>query len=272
MRKHFPKIVWQVIKFTGLFYVIGGILLYFFQHFLLFQPVKLPSSHTFSFHCRFKEENITAGNRNINLVKFFSDTPRKGIVLYFHGNRQNIERYAPYAPYFTRNGYDVWMMDYPGYGKSTGKLSEENLYADALLLYNMAVQETVGSSIVLYGKSLGTGIAAQLASIKEARRLILETPYFSMSSLFSHYAPFYPNLNKYKLPTYAYLSKANMPVTILHGTADKVIPYTQAVKLNRLLPKEVTLVTFKWGTHNNLPSFPLYHHVIDSLLKYETRF
>jgi alpha-beta hydrolase superfamily lysophospholipase len=56
----------------------------------------------------------------------------KGVVLYFHGNKRNIERYASFAPYFTRNNYDVWMIDYPGFGKSTGERTEKILYRDAL--------------------------------------------------------------------------------------------------------------------------------------------
>src|SRR4030095_6807033 len=126
----------------------------------------------------FKELNLAINEeKNISIVQFtVPDSVRKGIVLYFHGNRQNINRYAPNAKYFTKNDYEVWMIDYPGYGKSTGKRTENALYEDALQFYNLAMQTEPSEHIVIYGKSLGTGVAAQLASKRECRNLVLETP------------------------------------------------------------------------------------------------
>jgi pimeloyl-ACP methyl ester carboxylesterase len=159
------------------------------------------------------------------------------------------------------------MIDYPGYGKSTGKRSEQALYDDALLFYKMAKGQVSAEHIILYGKSLGTGIAAQLASVRDCRRLILETPYYSMDALARHYFFIYPvmPMTKYALPTYKYFEYINAPVTIFHGTRDEVIPYKQSRWLVAKKPG-TELISIEKGKHNNLPVFPLFQHKLDSLL------
>ena len=187
------KKLWRVFRILFSVYVIGGIVLYFLQDIIIFHPKPLPFNHTFSFNNAFKEINISPdGKRNVNIVQFFPDKKAKGIVLYFHGNMTNIERYAKFAPYFTKNDYEVWMIDYPGYGKTTGKRSEKTMYEDALLLYKLAIEKTSADSIIIYGKSLGTGVASYLASLKPCKKIILETPYYSMTSMSQSYVPIYP--------------------------------------------------------------------------------
>ena len=106
---------------------------------------------------------------NLNIVQFFTkDSMPKGVVLYFHGNRDNVNRYARYAANFTKHGYEIWMTDYPGYGKTTGKLTEEKLYIQAKEVYKLANSKFGKDSIIVYGKSLGSGIASYLASKKPA--------------------------------------------------------------------------------------------------------
>ena len=162
------------------------------------------------------------------MIKFFPvDSVRRGVVVYFHGNRENIERYAKFANNFTKHGYEVWMEDYPGFGKSTGERTEKKLYEQALQIQKMAAAKYGKDSIIIYGKSLGTGIAAYVAAGSDNQRLILETPYYSIPSLFGCYAPIYPtgSMSTYQIPTYKYLQDVHYPVTIFHGTKDDVIPY-----------------------------------------------
>jgi pimeloyl-ACP methyl ester carboxylesterase len=172
-------------------YFIGGATLYFLQDKIMFRAEKLPADHKFSFPLPFKEINLAVtADKNLSVIQFtVPDSLCKGVVLYFHGNKKNIERYAPYASIFTRHNYEVWMMDYPGYGKSTGERTEEILYKDALTLYKMARGRFSKDSIILYGKSLGTGIASQLASVRNAKRLILETPYYDFPNMLPSIPP-----------------------------------------------------------------------------------
>ncbi len=269
MNKLWLKKTWKWFKIVALIYIMLGIILFFLQDKLIFHPTKLPADYKYQFEIPFNEVDIVVNDKkNINIVQFtVPDSIRKGIVLYFHGNRTNISRYAKYAPHFTRNGYEVWMMDYPGYGKSTGKRTEQTLYDDALLFYKMAISKVSIEHIIIYGKSLGSGIAAQLASVRECRRLILETPYYSMSALAKHYFFLYPVLPmaKYTMPTYQHLEYIKAPTTIFHGTNDALIPYKQARWLAE--KKQGTeLITIEKGKHNNLGDFPLFQQKLDSLL------
>ena len=250
-------------------YVAIGIALYFLQDKFLFHPRKLPADYQYQFNVPFRETIIpVSAQKNLSYVQFsVPDSVFKGIVLYFHGNRENINRYAPFAGNFTSRGYEVWMMDYPGFGKSTGNRTEKGMYEDALTLYRIAIKKVAADSIIIYGKSLGTGIASQLASIRDCRRLILETPYYSMDALARHYFFMYPviSMSKYSFPTHAYLERTQVPVCIFHGTRDRVIPYSQSKRLTKKRPG-IELVTIEKGRHNDLSNFPLFQDKLDSLL------
>ncbi len=247
-----------------------GIALYYLQEKLMFHPEPLPRDYIYNFNIPFKEINIPMNSRDtLNLVQFFPKAGIvKGVVLYFHGNRGNINRYVKYAQNFTKNDYEVWMADYPGYGKTTGKLSEENLYKQALEVYKLAHSKFSEDSIIIFGKSLGSGIASWLASKKSCKRLILETPYYSMPDLFSHYAPIYPTaaMAHFKFPTFRYLQEVKAPVTIFHGNEDDVIPYDKGYKLTKEFKPGDELITIEKGKHNNLNDFPQFRKKLDSLL------
>lgn len=263
------KRAWKILKIVTLVYVGLGIILYFTQSLFIFHPKKLHGDYNFDFPIPFKEVNIpVTKEKNISIVQFtVPDSARKGVVLYFHGNRENIKRYAKYAPLFTKNQYEVWMIDYPGYGKSTGKRSEKVLYEDALTFYKMANSRFPAEKIIIYGKSLGTGIASQLAMVRDCQRLILETPYYSMDALARHYFPIYPvmPLSKYSIPTHEYFEFIGEPITIFHGTRDRVVPYKHSKWLLKKKPG-VELITIEKGKHNNLVEFPVFINKLDSLL------
>ena len=112
-------ILFRWIKIIVLLYSLIGIALYYLQERFLFHPEKLEASYRYHFPVPFEELNIPFNTTDtVSMVKFFpADSVRKGVVLYFHGNRENISRYAKFADNFTKNGYEVWMEDYPGYGK-----------------------------------------------------------------------------------------------------------------------------------------------------------
>lgn len=270
MKSPLLKKIGKWFRIAVLAYILAGAVLFAFQEKLIFHPQKLPVDYQYRFDLPFRQIDLPiTDEKNLSIVQFtVPDSLRKGVVLYFHGNRKNINRYAPYASSFTRQGYEVWMMDYPGFGKSTGTRSEKILYEDALTLYRMAISRFPAEQIILYGKSLGTGIAAQLASVRDCRRLILETPYYSMDALARHYFFMYPviPLTKYALPTHEHFRYIKAPVTIFHGTRDQVIPFKHARWLKELKPG-TELVRLDGGKHNNLPDFELFRSKLDSLLQ-----
>jgi hypothetical protein len=237
----------------------------------MFHPRPLASDHKFIFPGKFEELNIPINSTDtINLVKFFPQlVPAKGLIIYFHGNRDNVERYAKFTDIFLRNGYEVWIPDYPGYGKSRGDLSEQNLYTFGWAVRKLAAVNYGDDSVIIYGKSLGSGIAAYSATLMPAKMLILETPYYSMREVFRTYGWMYPidRLIKYELPTYKYLDGLKLPVVIFHGTDDGVIRYSNAAKLKPFLKSSDEFYTISGGSHNTINLDEKYFQVMDSLLR-----
>lgn len=263
------KIYRFTIVFTLIYYSVG-IALYHLQEKFLFHPKALPQDFQFRFDIPFKEVNIPMNKTDtLNLIQFFpNDSTPKGVVIYFHGNSDNVTRYAKHASDFTKRGYEVWMPDYPTYGKTTGKLTEENMYWQGEEVYKLAHSKFSADSIIVYGKSLGSGVASHIAANYECKRLILETPFYSVPSLFSHYAPIYPvnRMSHFKFPVGENLKEVKAPVTIFHGTSDRVISYDNASKLKKVLKPGDEFITIENGTHNNLTDSPLFQSKLDSVL------
>ncbi len=263
----------KIYRFTIIFtliYCSVGIALYHLQEKLLFHPKALPQDFQFRFDIPFKEVNIPmTETENLNLIQFSpNDSVPKGVVIYFHGNSDNVTRYAQYAPDFTKHGYEVWMPDYPTYGKTTGKLTEENFYKQAKEVYKLAHSKFSADSIIVYGKSLGSGVASHITANYDCKRLILETPFYSIPSLLRHYAPIYPvkSMSHFKFPVAENVKEVKVPVTIFHGTDDKVIPYQNASGLKEVLKPGDEFITIEGGTHNNLVNYPLFRSKLDSVL------
>lgn len=270
------KLVWRWVKIALLLYGIVGIAAYYLQERLIFQPTAAGRQVVYNFQGQPHTELNLAYDKetNLNIIEFQAvdrskDSLAKGVVLYFHGNGGNVGRYGRHATDFTVTGYEVWMIDYPGYGKSTGVCSEQKLYDYALVFYKLARSRWKPSQIILYGRSLGTGIAAELASVRDCRRLILESPYYSMTSLGGYYLPLYPwsRLLHYHFPTYSYLPAVTAPITIFHGSRDRTIPYSNAQRLRPLLKDGDEFVTIDGGGHDDLHAFPLFRQKLDSVLK-----
>src|SRR5688500_1588033 len=106
---------WRWLKIAIIIYCAVGIALYYLQDYILFHPVQINRRATYNFKMPHKEINIPYSTTSIiNIVQFLvPDSSVKGVVLYFHGNKKNISWYSKFSPYFTRNGYEVWMIDYP---------------------------------------------------------------------------------------------------------------------------------------------------------------
>lgn len=258
------------IKLCIIIYCLIGIGIYYFQETIIFQPTVFAADSSYGFKQAYQEKNIDLdADTRFNLMQYtVPDSLRKGVVLYFHGNKGNVKRYNRFVNRFLQHGYEVWMGDYPGYGKSTGKISEAVLYEESLQLYKLARNQYRPDQIIIYGKSLGSGIAAQLASVRDCKRLILETPYYSLTSLSRIYLWMFPLdlLMHYHIPTHDYLTKVTAPVSIFHGTSDGVVPYFNAKRLKAFLKKGDEFITIEGGSHRDLNRFPLMQQKLDSLL------
>jgi alpha-beta hydrolase superfamily lysophospholipase len=190
-------------------YIAISTALYYLQDYMLFKPEKLPIDFQFDYENQeTKEYNLeTRDGATINGLRFFPKGESKGVVLYLKGNSKSIKGWGKFAVDFTRHGYNVLMVDYRGFGKSTGRRSQKAIKRDLQLVYNKLKEQTTEDRIILYGRSLGSGFAAKLASMNHPKMLVLDAPYYSLTKVTARYAPFMPLslLLKYPLPTYKWL-------------------------------------------------------------------
>lgn len=243
-------------------YIVISVLLYFLQDLLLFKPEKLAKDFQFHYENQeIDEYNITTRDGAIINGLHFKAKNSKGVVFYLKGNSKSIKGWGKFAVDFTRLNYDVIMVDYRGFGKSTGRRTQKSIKRDLQVVYNKIKENIKEKHIILYGRSLGSGFAAKLASMNNPKMLILDAPYYSLSKVAKRYIPFMPLslLIKFPMPTYKWLKYVNCPIHIIHGTDDKLIPYKTSIKLSKIKPKSTTLYTVIGGGHKNLNTFESYH-------------
>ncbi len=250
-------------------YITMLIIVYLVQEKFIFKPEKLHALFQFKYDVPFKELffEVKPGVR-INGLHFFRESP-KGLVLYFHGNSRSIKGWARYAKDFYRYDYDVLMVDYRGFGKSTGKRSEVDMLNDMQFVYDTLMLQYQQQHIIVYGRSIGSGFAAKIASDNSPRYLILDAPFYNFTDVIERFLPILPIrwVIRYRLRTDKWIMHVNCHTYILHGTKDRLIPISHSEKLLALNPRKITLIRIHGGSHNNLPSFPEYHNFIRDILK-----
>lgn len=205
----------------------------------------------------------------INGLHFFRENA-KGLVLYFHGNSRSIKGWAKYARDFYRYDYDVVLVDYRGFGKSTGKRSESDMLKDMQFVYDRLKEKYDESHLIVYGRSLGSGFATKLAADNNPRYLILDAPYLNFIKVIERFLPILPVrwVLRFHLRTDRWLKNVRCHTYILHGTRDRLIPIQHSEALQRIQPDRITLIRIEGGGHNNLPLFDKYHNFIRDILKY----
>ena len=250
--------------------IIAGIIFAFYllQEALIFNPIKLNRDFKFHFTLPFVERWFKINDQvELNAIHFKVENP-KGLIFYLHGNAENVKYYGEEIQHLTEYGYDIFLYDYRGFGKSTGKIKREReMQRDAKEIYHQMILEYTEDKVIIYGYSLGTGIASRLASNNSPKALILETPYYNFIDLIRCHKAYLPAdlITKYKFRTDRYLTDVESPIYLFHGTEDKQIPYKSALKLKQLHLKS-NLITIEGGTHNDLMSFPEFKKAIAEIL------
>lgn len=257
------KIILTVI---GL-YLISCIGLYFIQDKLIFFPQKLAKNYTFQFPGNYEELNFTTTDNKLLNGILFKVENSKGLIFYLHGNGGALNSWGNIAELYTNLQYDIFILDYRGYGKSEGSIiNEEQLFKDNQLVYNTLKKRYQEQNIIILGYSLGTGLAAKLASENKPKELILQAPYYNFKDIVLSKSVFIPTfILKYKFLTNQYLAKCNMPITIFHGTEDNVSYYGSSTKLKKDYPK-INLITLKNQGHNNISAHPKYKSALQKIL------
>ncbi len=244
---------------------ISTTMLYILQEKLIFLPTKLPANYTYRFDQPFEEVFLDAPDgARLNALHFQVKNP-KGVVLYFHGNAGDLSRWGQIVSIFPELGYDAFVMDYRTYGKSTGKLSEEALLSDGQMAYDYIRQNYRESDILIYGRSLGSGIATYLGSRNSPAKILLEAPYYSLVHEARNRFPILPVkwLMNYSLPSYQYIQEVNCPIVIFHGDEDDVISLESGRDLFEVIPgQNKKFVVVPGGGHNNLSDFEIYRQAL----------
>ncbi len=161
-------------------------------------------------------------------TRFWKASDEKALILYFHGNYMDIGYLDEIAEFLNAKGYSVLAMDYRGYGLSQGMPKESNTYSDAQLVYDYAMKNGYqAENIVILGRSVGSGIATELAVNNDAKALILISPFASTYRVMTKY----PVLLFDKFNNIAKIDKVHLPLFILHGSNDQVIPAWHSQKL-----------------------------------------
>lgn len=232
-----------------------------FQEQLIFRAKPVADNYKFKILVPHKEyvwKDTSNGKQIYNAIY----QPRKSVIgniFFLHGTSNNIEYHTQFIPYFTDRGYQVWMMDYVGFGKSKGERNEESLYADANLMFDTFATkyQLLPEDIILVGKDLGTGIASKLANIKQTKKLVLISPYNDLTSLYKDYIPWFPFqlfLN-YNLSNAEHLNTYKGQTGIFFGANSMFIPYRNVRKLQKNL---------KHGNEYHEYNYKLSSNVVDA--------
>ncbi|CZE51199.1 alpha/beta hydrolase [Campylobacter geochelonis] len=242
------------VFFIAIFVYIATVLtLFLFQEKLIFVPTKVDTKYKFNFDSPFKELNLKANDGAILNGVVFKAKKAKGAVLFFHGNAGWIKSWENAKNVWLELGYDFYLFDYRGYGKSGGKInSEKELFIDAKLMLNEVLKDFKLENIIVVGHSLGTGIAAKTACDAMAKNLVLLSPYYSFENLAKEIMPFVPKFTlKYKIKTADFLQNCQSRINIFHGKNDELIKISHSQNLSKFLKPNDKIYLLN-ASHNDI--------------------
>jgi uncharacterized protein len=248
----------------GLIWLIAA-WLWFKQESLLFKPTPLPANTSLSTGPDVSETAVAVEGARLSALHLKREGA-KGVVFFLHGNAGNLQTWFVNSDLYRRANFDLYMIDYRGYGKSTGEItSEDQLHADVRAAYAQLAPQYAGRKIVIYGRSLGSGLAASLSAelardpkMQQPDLTVLVSPYSSMVALTADVYPFVPQvLIRYPLHTDKVVASIKSPLLLIHGAADTLIAPSHSVALKSIAPRAEVLLVPGAG-HNDLHSFTAY--------------
>jgi alpha-beta hydrolase superfamily lysophospholipase len=262
-------ILWaNILLGLAVLYVGLCLLFYFGQDLFFFRPERLAHTFRYQYPFPFTEINFDMEDGGVVNALHFRVPNSKGVVFYVKGNSRSIKGWGKFAKDFVGKGFDFFILDFRGFGKSRGRRTEQILFSDLQHVYQWLADEYTEDRIVLYGRSLGSGLAARIASWNRPRLLILDCPYYSFLYHIKRYGFFLPItwLLRYQIRTDRFITKVRCPIHIIGGVKDRLIPYRQCEMLQQLAPENIMLHPIAQAGHNNLPEFPEYHDLLYDVL------
>ncbi|MDM8564662.1 acetylxylan esterase [Candidatus Halobeggiatoa sp. HSG11] len=226
--------------------------LYFIQEKLLF--IRQDLSHSVQ-NYSFVEEVQIKTHDNVTLHGWLvKSEPKAPLLIYFGGNAEEVSGHI--MDYKQLAGWSLLLVNYRGYGLSTGSPSEKNLFNDAVLLYDtFANRSDVDSNkIVAFGRSLGTGVAVYLASQRNLQGVVLVSPYDSMKNLAQEYYPYVPVslLLKHHFDSMSYASVIKAPMLTMIAELDQIITPKHSLRLVKAWGGTVQQKIIKNANHDDI--------------------
>ncbi|MCP4494037.1 MAG: alpha/beta hydrolase [Gammaproteobacteria bacterium] len=250
----FMKIAFSIIVLICLAYMLVLTFMYLFQRSLLYYPVPYQQGIT--------KDEISINTEGINLYGWILNPTKARALIYFGGNAEAIENNINNFETIFRD-YCVYLVNYRGYGKSEGKPSESALFADALTIYDEIRSSHLAISVM--GRSLGSGVAVYLASQRQAEKLILLTPYDSITEVAQFHYPFLPArlVTRDRFESFRYAPQITAPTLIVTAGLDQVVPVERALKLREFFTSaQVTYNMIESAAHNDVTEFDQYQKLL----------
>jgi uncharacterized protein len=251
------RVLWLLALLLPLY---GALLLalWWGQEKLLFQPQALPADHAFELGADVHETTVEVPGATLHALHLRLPDP-DGVVFFLHGNAGNLASWFVNADHYRRANFDLFMLDYRGYGKSSGRIeSQAQLEADVRAAWAQIAPRYAGKKRVVYGRSLGSGLAAGLAAEVQPELTVLVSPYRSMAALAGEHYPWVPPaVLRYPLRTDAAMPRIQGPVLLVHGGRDKLIPPHHSLALQALAP-QARLLLVPEAAHNDVQTFDVY--------------
>lgn len=258
---------WGVLALAATVALAWGVALgavYLRQEGLLFHPEPLPPATVLARgrpgDAQWVEEvRIPVPGAELHALHVRHPAPR-GLIFFLHGNAGNVATWSTNLAYYQRVNYDLFLLDYRGYGKSSGQIdSEAQFHADVRAAWDAIAPAYAGRPRVVYGRSLGTGLAVELAREVAPDLLVLVSPYASVLELARRDYPIVPDwVLKYPLASDAIIGQVRSPIFIAHGTADALIPLEQSRRLASLARTPAQLLEVEGAGHNDIHRYPEY--------------
>ena len=237
----------------------GGLvaLLYFGQRALQYMPERSRTSPAMAGLPLAEEIVLDTADGERVIVWHVAPHGEKPVILYFHGNGGSLAWRAERLRALTADGSGLVALSYRGYGGSSGRPTETGLIEDAFAAYAFAATRYGAGRIVLWGESIGSGVAIALAGEKPVARVVLESPFTSVTDIAAQIYWFLPVRWFIKDPFRSDLriGKVTAPVLVLHGERDSVVPIALGEQLYALINAPKQFVRFPDGGHNDLGSY-----------------
>ncbi|MFO1228442.1 alpha/beta hydrolase [Roseateles sp.] len=256
-----------VLLLTGLLWTGANAALWLGQERLLFSPVPLPPDAVLSSEPDVSERFVEVPGARLSVLELRRPKP-DGVVFFLHGNSGNLKQWFVDGSLYRRANVDLVMMDYRGFGKSSGRIeSEAQLHADVEAVWQAVAPRYAGKRVIAYGRSLGTGLAAAWAARHQPDLTILVSPYASMRQLAALHYPWVPSaVVRYPLRSDEAVAQLHRPLLLVHGDRDALIPLAHSQQLAGAA-EQARLVVIEGAAHADVHRFEAYQAALSRALE-----